>query len=232
MSNFTGTIKEGFEQLHGGPYPSPAMYYSFYAKEPKDMLVYKDSNEWPGEKKKPIPQHGSASNEHYTPEHIVEAARRTLGVIELDPASCDEANKVVQADEFFALPGDGLTRAWSGNVFLNPPGGKFGPEREERANSTRWATKSRAVAWWRKLVTNYQGGAVRSAVFVGFTLEILRTAQGESWASPLEFPLCVPVQRLRFSGAKHPTHGNVIVYLGSELDVFRHHFSSIGHVRC
>ena len=42
-------------------------------------------------------QHSSLSVEHFTPKSIVSPARRTLGAIDLDPASCAAGNEVVQA---------------------------------------------------------------------------------------------------------------------------------------
>jgi hypothetical protein len=44
-----------------------------------------------------------------------------MGSITLDPASCDKANEVVQADEYYDEDQDGLSRKWTGTVFLNPP---------------------------------------------------------------------------------------------------------------
>lgn len=61
------------------------------------------------------------NDEWYTPEYIVEAARRTMGSITTDPASCDLANKVVKAQIFHSKENDGLTMSWDGSVFLNPP---------------------------------------------------------------------------------------------------------------
>jgi hypothetical protein len=42
----------------------------------------------------------STSNEHYTPQQYVEAARSVLGEIDLDPASNHQANKVIKAGVF------------------------------------------------------------------------------------------------------------------------------------
>jgi hypothetical protein len=41
--------------------------------------------------------------------------------IDLDPASCEEAQRTVQASEYFTADDDGLGREWFGNIFLNPP---------------------------------------------------------------------------------------------------------------
>ncbi len=59
--------------------------------------------------------------EWYTPPFLADAARKVLGKIDLDPASCDEANKVVHAEKFFSLADDGLQHEWRGRIFLNPP---------------------------------------------------------------------------------------------------------------
>jgi len=74
----------------------------------------------------PLPAPTVADNcEWYTPPHIIEAARATLGgTIDLDPASCVEANKVVQAEKIYTREDNGLAREWSGNVWLNPPYGR------------------------------------------------------------------------------------------------------------
>jgi hypothetical protein len=194
-----------------------------------------------------IPQHSSATQEHYTPAHVVEAARRVLGAIDLDPASCLEAQQTVRADSFFTAGVNGLFQPWRGRVFLNPPGGSFTPKNPkgtpaaERRTITapdkiakeRWQTDSRAVAWWRKLVHDCALPApddVTAAIFVGFTLEILSNAQHPDFLSPLDFPICVPSERLRFGGDQ-PTHANVIVYTGSDVERFAAEFSPIGAVK-
>jgi len=47
--------------------------------------------------------------------------RQVMGSITLDPASCAAAQEVVQADVFFTVKEDGLSRSWFGNAWLNPP---------------------------------------------------------------------------------------------------------------
>jgi len=196
-------------------------------------------------------QHSSKSNEHYTPAEIVNAARFTLGGIDLDPASCTLANEVVKAAAFYG-PGsefaeDGLGEPWLGRVFCNPPGGRA-PD--------GMPTKSNAALWWMVLAEAWRTGEVEAAIFVGFTLEILRSAQGLDVPQPLDFPLCVPSSRIAFDTlgvegkcntesigkrctSSQPTHANVIVFLpphqehdaADAVDRFVDAFTPIGRCR-
>lgn len=56
----------------------------------------------------------SGENEWYTPDEWIDAARKVMGGIDLDPASTVEANRVIKAKAFFALDDDGLKQKWSG----------------------------------------------------------------------------------------------------------------------
>ena len=59
--------------------------------------------------------------EIYTPEPWIERARSAMGSVDLDPASCEFAQRVVRATEWFDKDRDGLAQPWRGNVWLNPP---------------------------------------------------------------------------------------------------------------
>ncbi len=167
-----------------------------------------------------IAQHSSKTVEHYTPECVYEPARALMGGITLDPASCEEANKSVQAAHFIGLPADGLACSWNAfgepsRVFLNPPGGTLVRRGSTWIPAKGGGARSAAAVWWGKLVNEWLAGNVEQAVFVGFTLEILKTTQDAALCVlPVQaFPRCYPAKRLRFGGLPSPTHANVIAYL-------------------
>lgn len=167
--------------------------------------------------------HSSKTVEWYTPPEYIEASRRVLDGIVLDPASCDEAQTIVKADKYLTREDDALSRSWiARSIFLNPPGGKVG-------------NVSRAVCFWQKLVGTAE---FDHAIFVAFSLEALQTTQKPEAPSIGEFPFCVPRERIRFyrpgwikGGA--PAHSNVIAYVPRSVDrtdVFVREFSKFGLV--
>jgi hypothetical protein len=170
-----------------------------------------------------------ASDAHRrTPDHILAATRCVLGAIDLDPASDANANTHVQAQVFWSE--EGLFRDWSGfdgcpsRVWLNPPGGML--------NMPSYRGSS-AAAWWAKLHSEFRLGHVGEALFLGFTLEIMRTAQRFACPPPQMYPYCIPKARLEFpssngAGSSSPAAASAVFYLGPNTDRFRKVFGLIG----
>src|SRR5207253_7905916 len=91
--------------------------------------------------------------------------------------------------------------------------------------------RSRAAIWWKKLIEEYEAGRVEQAIFIGFTVEIVRTSQAESppGLSVAEFPVCYPRDRLcflhevegseEFESGDDPGHANVIAFLPPKDDI-------------
>jgi hypothetical protein len=201
-------------------------------------------------------KHSSASKEHFTPPEITMAAHRVMGDIDLDPASSLLANReLVVAKKFYDAETNGFDKEWHGRVFLNPPGGKCDDDgislfKREGVVGYFYAdgkrcekpARSSAVLWWKKLVHEWKVDHVQTAIFVGFSIEILQSSQVAGMISCMNFPICVPGRRLSFwslntSGllvpAGSPTHANVIVYLShlAGPSMFVEHFSPIGACR-
>lgn len=190
--------------------------------------------------------HYSEDNSRRTPDYILEAAREVLGEIDLDPASDYEAQHGVGADGWYGpscprggearwFGTDGLRAEWHGRVWLNPPGGKLDDRTWQPVKHAGSHGVGSASVWWSKLLHEFESGRVSEALFLGFTLEILRT--GQRWGKPPQaFPFCVPRDRLQFlssgeGGCASPPMGSVVVYLGPNVARFREVFERIGYVR-
>ena len=65
----------------------------------------------------------SASEEWYTPAWVLERVTKVLGSFYTDPASPGRGKSLVEAKLHFTAAEDGLSHAWPGLVWLNPPYG-------------------------------------------------------------------------------------------------------------
>ena len=157
----------------------------------------------------------SNSNEWYTPLEFIEAARKTMGSIDLDPATCDEANERVKAECIFTMKDNGLLQRWHGNVWMNPPYGKTSGE-------------SNQAVWTRKVIDEYAAGNVEQACV------LVNAVPGNAWFAPLwDHTICFISRRIRFHAPNggelgQPTHSNVIVYLGKRIKAFARAYRDLG----
>lgn len=169
-------------------------------------------------------RHSHKSVEWYTPSWLVEKARLVLGEIWLDPCSSEEAQKTVDAREFWTA--HGLDRAWQADtIFLNPPG--------------RSPENPLGVApWWDKLVCAASGNWTRAGIYVGFSLEQLQVLQNQTGVCPLMYTTCIPKKRIAYvspDGAKKsPTHGSFVTLVTTRREIeeyFAQEFAEVGYVR-
>ena len=168
----------------------------------------------------------SDSQDWYTPLKYIEAVRETFGgVIDLDPASCAEANETVNATRFYSKEGfdNGLTQLWSGKVFCNPPYGKTNG-------------KSNQGLFSDKLCYEYQAGRVKEAIL------LVNLYPGYSWFAPLrDKPRCELDHRIAFVSPNDNDDGNnkgkekeeakassVFIYFGIDPTKFYTVFSRFG----
>jgi hypothetical protein len=149
-----------------------------------------------------------SSVEYYTPAEIIEAARRVLGSIDLDPASNATANRTVRATKFYTKQQNGLLLPWRGRVWLNPPycgqAGKF----------------------VGKLLDEYRAGNISSAI----ALVNWRSVDSK-WFRPLfDQTLCFCYERVQFHGEKEAYVIPFLAYLGTGKQLFVDEFARFGAV--
>lgn len=156
---------------------------------------------------------GTGENEWYTPAEYADMAREVMGSIDLDPASCDEANKVVRASAYYTKEDDGLTKVWKGNLWVNPP-----------------YSRDLMPAFVEKLKQSFINGDVDSAILLSHNNT--DTAWFHSLAS-VASAICFPKKRIKFYRGEEiaaPTNGQAFFYLGDNAGAFADIFGSVGFV--
>lgn len=155
---------------------------------------------------------GRKQNEWYTPEEYIEAARKVMGSIDLDPASCKFANKVVKATTFYTASDSGLDYEWSGNVFMNPP-----------------FEAKLASAFIAKLCDHCKSGEVSQAIL------LTNNNTDTAWwhlATLSSKVVCFTSGRVPFydpsGNVAQPTNGHTITYFGMRARSFINVFSRFG----
>jgi ParB-like chromosome segregation protein Spo0J len=154
----------------------------------------------------------SKSVEWYTPAEYVDAAREVMGKIDLDPGSCEEANKTVKAAKIYTEETDGLAEGnkWKGRLWLNPHGRLAGQ-------------------FVSRLMREVEAENVKE-----FCILLNSYSSDTQWWQPLwDFTLSFPSKRINFTAGEFETengstHGSVIVYYGPNRARFIEVFSKFG----
>jgi ParB family chromosome partitioning protein len=151
------------------------------------------------------------SDEWYTPPEYLALARRVMGGIDLDPASCAEAQRTVKARRWYDKQTDGLAQEWRGRCWLNPP-----------------YSHPLVAKFTEKLRLEFSDGRVGAAICV------VNNATDTEWFQALlaSFPSCF-TKRIRFyrtdgRAAESPRLGQVFFYLGPDGEKFAEVFRDVG----
>lgn len=138
----------------------------------------------------------SGENEWYTPPQYIESARKVMGSIDLDPASSNLANEIVQADEYYTKTDNGLDFDWHGNIWLNPP-------------------------YAQPLISQFARAVVENREQYNQAIILVNNATETNWLQSMlsiSDAVCFPKGRVRFidinGNPGAPLQGQIILYIG------------------
>lgn len=151
--------------------------------------------------------------EWYTPPEFIDAARRVLKGIDLDPASSRRAQKIVKAKKYYTIDDDGLKHKWVGRVWMNPP-----------------YTAGTIGKFTALLAKSHQAGEVTQAI------ALVNNATETEWFQELSVAsaaICFPARRVKFidengDASGSPLQGQACMYLGPDVETFIDTFKSFG----
>jgi phage N-6-adenine-methyltransferase len=190
------------------------------AAEPSELTTHerkkKDSDATPAAT--PVTNHralGTGDNIWNTPPDYITLVRNVLGEIDLDPATNAVAQEWIKARKFYTEQDDGLTKDWTGRVWLNPP--------YSQPDIHRFV---------EKLVAEVSSGRVTEAVLLTHNYTDTRWFHlAESKAALI----CFTRGRIAFTdidGAKaSPTQGQALFYYGTREELFTAQFQQVGFIR-
>jgi hypothetical protein len=177
------------------------------------------------------------------PELVATTAAFFGGSIDLDPASSESANSIIQADRFFTWKENGLNQPWKADsVFLYPP--KSTLNGAEQPKDTRLFRKNlrfkkSAQRVWLELCYNkwLRNEFGQGIIFLTSSEVALLVTQKIGF----DFPLCILSERpkLLHEQTLKPVQAKVfgfIYYLPSQLNYensirsFSEHYSNLGRV--
>jgi ParB family chromosome partitioning protein len=157
---------------------------------------------------------GTGVNEWYTPAEYLDCVRKVLRIINLDPATSEKANEVVQAEQIYTIDDSGLEKEWGGKVWLNPPYSQ--PLISEFAE---------------KMASEFELGNIEEAIMLTHNYTDTKWFQRLAHACTA---ICFTRGRIGFlspSGEKAaPTQGQAFFYFGDSHEWFAAVFCNVGFV--
>ena len=197
-------------------------------------------------------QHTSATDQHGSPPEFVLLAHKTMGGVDVDPASSPAWNALVRATRVIGEAEDGTRTPWFAGapkpahavemvarrtayqlppralrrVFINPPGSRDG---------------ELVALFWRALAAYVALGWCTSAVWIGFNLEQLARLQRVGACShPLLHTTLMPAKRAGYRPDPRslaidpqPPHASFVTLLSANRDeraLFTSLARKLGHV--
>lgn len=153
----------------------------------------------------------SGKYEWYTPPKIIEAAREVMGTIDLDPASSEIGNKVIQAETIYTKENSGLVHAWYGNIWMNPP-------------------------YNNSLVDNFTRKLVDELPNINQACVLVNNATETKWFQNIMSKcnmICFVKSRIKFldmngEATGSSLQGQVIMYFGKNVETFYKTFKEFG----
>lgn len=155
---------------------------------------------------------GYDGDEWYTPSDYIEAARKLMGAIDCDPASCELAQRVVKAKTFYTVQTDGLKQDWTGRVWLNPP-----------------YSQPKISQFTERLIEQYEAAITTEAVL------LVNNCTDAGWFIALarRYPMMFSIGRAQFWQADQKTfatrQGQAVFYLGTRIDRFLECFNELAY---
>jgi ParB family chromosome partitioning protein len=161
--------------------------------------------------RKPHITQNSGNDEWYTPTNIIDAAKNTMGSIDLDPASSAIANLTVLSKNYYTKEDDGLIQQWYGNIWLNPP-------------------------YSRSLISQFSFAVINKRKDYDQAIVLVNNATETRWFQTLLrncSAFCVFNRRIKFldvngEAGGSSLQGQIIFYFGSNLQKFEENFSTFG----
>lgn len=156
----------------------------------------------------------SGKHNWFTPPVYIDATRRAMGGIDLDPASCARAQEIVQAGMYWTIKDNALTKKWFGRVWLNWPYG--------RKNNDIWTGY---------LISQFELGNLTQACALGYA------STDTGWFQQFDcYWKCMLYDRISFidGDTMQPVDdnpkGSCIFYMGLNHDSFAESYWDLGAI--